>query len=218
MTMSYALQVELSKKKISALRKALDTKKSSFVEKRYLESLGPPGAIIGREKEAEQILEYLYSPNNFLVPLVSVYGRSGTGKSTVVKKVCNNLEDMTSHSFVDLRKASTVFGFGNLILSELDASPISSTQGINKLVDKIESKIKEILEIDHKKQFILILDEFDAIFSDKRNHPSDFVFKLLNIVEHLRTNGYGLCIVAISNSSLNDFSLDDRVKSRMDNC
>jgi len=58
MTMSYALQVELSKKKITALKKALDVAKSVFSEKRYLESLGPPGAIIGREKEAKQILEF----------------------------------------------------------------------------------------------------------------------------------------------------------------
>jgi len=218
MTMSYALQVELSKKKITALRKALDTKKSSFVEKRYLESLGPPGTIIGRAEESKQILKYLYSPNSFLAPLVSVYGRSGTGKSCIVKLICNNLEDSVSYSFVNLRKARTIFGFANLILSELDAPSISSTQGINKAVDKIESRIKDTLELENKKQFILILDEFDAIFSDTRNQPSDFVFKLLNIVENLRTNGYGLCIVAISNSSLNDFSLDDRVKSRMDRC
>ncbi len=151
MSISYALQVELSKRKITALRKALDTKNSSFVEKRYLESLGPPGTIIGRIKEAEQILEYLYSPNNFLVPLVSVYGRSGTGKSTVVKLVCNSLEDSVSYSFVNLRKARTIFGFANLILSELDAPSISSTQGINKAVDKIESTIKDTLEFENKK-------------------------------------------------------------------
>jgi len=35
MSTSYALQVELSKKKISALRKALETRKSAFSEKRY---------------------------------------------------------------------------------------------------------------------------------------------------------------------------------------
>ena len=218
MSTSYALQVELSKKKIFALRKALETRKSAFSEKRYLESLGPPVTIIGREKEAKQILEFLYSPNSFLVPLVSVYGRSGTGKSTVVRLVCNNLEDLVSYSYVNLRKARTIFGCANLILSELDTDTIKSTQGINKAVDKIESRIIETLELDNKKQFILILDEFDVIFSDSRGLPSDFVFKLLNIVENLRAKGLDLCIVALSNCSLADFSLDDRVKSRMDNC
>ncbi len=219
MSTSYALQVELSKKKISAIRKELETTKSAFSEKRYLESLGSPGTIIGREKEAKQILEFLYNPkNSFLVPLVSVYGRSGTGKSTVVRLVCNNLEDLVSYSYVNLRKARTIFGCANLILSELDTDTIKSTQGINKAVDKIESRIIETLELDNKKQFILILDEFDVIFSDSRGLPSDFVFKLLNIVENLRAKGLDLCIVALSNCSLADFSLDDRVKSRMDNC
>jgi len=44
--------VELSKRKITALKKALETAKSVFSEKRYLESSGPPETIIGRVQEA----------------------------------------------------------------------------------------------------------------------------------------------------------------------
>ncbi len=134
------------------------------------------------------------------------------------KYVCENLSDLTSSIFVNLRKAKTNFGCANLILEELDCSPVKSHEGINMAIDKIESKIIENLTLDKKQNFILILDEFDVIFSDVRSHPSDFVYNLLNMIERTRINGHNLCIVAVSNSSLSDYVLDDRVKSRMDHC
>jgi len=200
------------------MKQQLDSKNQIFLEKRYLESLGPPITIVGRKKQAKNLLEFLYvSEKSFSAPFVSVYGKSGTGKSTVVKFVCDTLTDC-SFIFVNLRKAKTNFGCANLILDELDCSPVKSHEGINKAIDKIESKITENLTLDKKHNFILILDEFDVIFSDVRSHPSDFVYRLLNIIERIRINGYNLCIVAVSNSSLSDYVLDDRVKSRMDHC
>ena len=216
---NYALQVELNKKKISAMRQELDAKSSAFADKRFLESLGPPSSIMGREREAKQLLELLHaSKDNFIIPLVSVYGRSGAGKSIVVKFVCENLADSASYSYVNLRKARTIFGCANLILEQLDEKCVKSSEGINHAIDQIEKRIEETLVRDKKQHFILVLDEFDVIFSDTRGKPSDFVYKLLNIAENLRSKGYWFCIVVISNSCLSDFALDDRVKSRMDNC
>ena len=63
------------------------------------------------------------------MPFVSVYGRSGSGKFTVVKFVCENLDDENiSYVFVNLRKARTVFGCANLILSELGQPSLKSAQ------------------------------------------------------------------------------------------
>lgn len=200
------------------MKQQLDLKNQIFLEKRYLDSLGPPITIIGRKRQAKKLLEFLYvSEKSFSAPFVSVYGKSGTGKSTVVKFVCDTLTDC-SYIFVNLRKAKTNFGCANLILEKLDCSPVKSHEGINRAIDKIESKITENLTLDKKHNFILILDEFDVIFSDVRSHPSDFVYNLLNMIERTRTNGYNLCIAAVSNSSLFDYVLDDRVKSRMDHC
>jgi ABC-type lipoprotein export system ATPase subunit len=42
-----------------------------------------------------------------VVPFVSINGRSGSGKSTVVKFVCENHDQDIPYAFVNLRKAST---------------------------------------------------------------------------------------------------------------
>ena len=210
--------MELNKEEISQIKHHLDSKNQIFSDKRYLESLGPPISIVGRKKQAEKILEFLYVPKNGIAaPFVSVYGKSGTGKSTVTKYVCENLSDLASSVFVNLRKTKTNFGCANLILEALDCSAVKPHEGINHAIGKMENKIFDTLLLEKKHNFVLILDEFDIIFTDVRSRPTDFVYKLLDMVERLRMRGCNLCIVAISNSSLSDYSLDDRVKSRMDN-
>jgi len=210
--------VELDSEKIAEIRKKVQKQNTIFKDKRYLDSLFLPSKIIGREKQAEQLIQYINSlKQGLLVPILSVYGRSGTGKSTVVRFVCKNLSDMLCFSFVNLRKAKTVFGCANLILSELGFANLKSAQGMNKAIDLMEQKIQEILKKEDKKFFVLALDEYDVIFSDTRGRPSDFVYKLLTLEENLREKGFWLCIITISNNALADNDLDDRVKSRMGN-
>jgi cell division control protein 6 len=210
--------VELSKEKIASLREKVEKKNSVFKDKRYLDSLFLPSKIIGREKQAEQLIQYIDSlKQGLLVPVISVYGRSGAGKSTVVRFVCQNMSDILSFSFVNLRKAKTVFGCSNLILSELGSENLKSAQGLNKAIECMESNIEKILADEKKKFFVLILDEYDVIFSDPRGRPSDFVYKLLTLEENLREKGLWLCIITISNNALSEHELDDRVKSRIGN-
>jgi len=85
-----------------------------------------------------------------LVPVISVYGRSGADKSTVVKFVCQNMSDVLLFSFVNLRKTKTVFGCANLILSELGLPNLKSAQGMNKAIDSMEERILEILDVTSK--------------------------------------------------------------------
>lgn len=214
--MTYALQVELTKQRIHSIRKKLAKQDSVFSDKKYLDSLYLPSNIIGRQKEAEQLLKYLDSMRDgFVVPIISIYGRSGAGKSNVSKFVCQNISDIASTVYVNLRKSKTIFGCANLILSELGADTLKSAEGLNKAVDRIGQRIQEILDRDEKNFFVLQLDEYDVIFSDLRNNPSDFVYKLLTLQEELREKGLWLCIITISNNALSDYDLDDRVKSRM---
>lgn len=210
------LPVELSRKKITDLRNKIEQKNSVFAKKRYLDSMILPSKIIGREAETEKLLTSILSlRDGFIVPFVSVYGRSGSGKSSVVKFTCENLTDLISFRFVNLRKAKTVFGCANIILGNLGEKSLSSAQGLNKAVDCMQSQIESILQQEEKKNFVLVLDEYDVIFSDTRGNPSDFVYKLLQMEENLRENGFWVCIVTISNNMLQEYDLDDRVKSRM---
>ena len=134
----YALQVELTKNDIVSMRKEIAKKNSIFADKKYLDSLFLPSNIIGRKKQARQIIEYLESiQHGLLVPVISVYGRSGSGKSTIVKFVCKNMEDLFSYAFVNIRKARTVFGCANMVLAELGSEPLKSADGLTKAIETI---------------------------------------------------------------------------------
>jgi archaeal cell division control protein 6 len=60
-------------------------------------------------------------------------------------------------------------------------------------MEEIEKKITTALDLSKKNLFVLVLDEYDAIFSDSRGKPSDFVYKLLTLEEEMRE--YGLFCV-----------------------
>src|SRR5918993_4894640 len=190
-----------------------------FANKNFLDNLTLPSQIIGREKKAKELVRFLLGyKQGLVVPFVSVYGRSGSGKSMIVKFVCENLNDEDiSYAFVNLRKARTVFGCANLILTELGQSSLKSAQGINTAIQHISNAIEQRLnnKDDNAKLFVLVLDEFDVLLYDKRGKPSDFIYKLLMMEENLREKGYLICIVAISNNVMSDYEIDDRVRSRI---
>jgi cell division control protein 6 len=192
-----------------------------FANKTFLDNLTLASQIIGRESKAKELVRFLLGyKQGFVVPFVSVYGRSGSGKSTVVKFVCENLdEDGISYAFVNLRKARTVFGCANLILRELGQASLKSAQGINTAIEQISSAVEQGLSNmknnNNTKLFVLVLDEFDVLLYDKRGKPSDFIYKLLVMEEKLREKGYLMCIVAISNNVMSDYEVDDRVRSRI---
>jgi len=198
-----------------------------FANKAFLDNLTLPSQIIGTEKKAKELVRFLLGyKHGLVVPFVSVYGRSGSGKSTVVKFVCENLDDEDIYyAFVNLRKARTVFGCANLILTELGQPSLKSAQGINIAVEQISSAIEQRLSKNKKnnndnnnnsaKLFVLVLDEFDVLLYDKRGKPSDFIYKLLVMEEKLGEKGYLMCIIAISNNVMSDYEIDDRVRSRI---
>src|SRR5215213_6399180 len=189
-----------------------------FANKTFLDNLTLPSQIIGRERKAKELIRFLLGyKQGLVVPFVSVYGRSGSGKSTVVKFVCENLDENISYAFVNLRKASTVFGCTNLILTELRQPSLKSAQGINIAIEQISNTIEQNLmkKKNNTRLFILVLDEFDVLLYDKRGKPSDFIYKLLVMEEKLREKGYLVCTIAISNNVMSDYEIDDRVRSRI---
>ena len=177
-----------------------------------------PQDVVGREEKIEEILKHLIGyKRGYVEPLISVFGRSGSGKSTLTKLVCENFDD-AEYVFVNLRKAKTVFGSANQILSDLGEEPAKSAKGLNAAIDLIGDSIMSKLKKTGKKLFILVLDEMDVLFNDVRGKPSDFVYKLLVLEEKLRTAGIMVSIIAISNNLVRNFELDDRVRSRIGTC
>jgi cell division control protein 6 len=192
-----------------------------FSSKSHFDTLGSLSEIIGREDKAKELIRFLLAyRKGHVVPFVSVYGKSGSGKSAVVKLVCENLGDYISHVFVNLRKARTVFGCANVILGELGESTVHHAQGTNVAVEKIFSTIEARLDeknghVKERKLFVIVLDEFDILFQDSRGRPSDFIYDLLLVQEKLKEKGEQMCIVAISNNVLAEYELDDKIKSRI---
>jgi archaeal cell division control protein 6 len=199
-----------------------------FANKTYLDNLTLPSKILGRERETKELVRFLLGyKQGLVVPFISVYGRSGSGKSTIVKFVCENLnEEDISYAFVNLRKTRTVFGCANLILSALGHPNLKSAQGINTAFEEISNAIEQKHLSNKKKKeddinnntsklFILVLDEFDVLLYDKRGKPSDFIYKLLVIQEKLREKGFLVSIIAVSNNVIADYDIDDRVRSRI---
>jgi len=204
----------LDKTELRKIVSDVRAKNSLFSDKSYLDNLTTPSSIMGRSTESKKLVDYLLSyEKGLVVPLISVYGRSGSGKSTIVRFVCENLD--LDFCYVDLRKAKTVFGCINLILSEMGHQNLKSAQGINVAFTILEKLVVETLEKSGNSVFVLCLDEFDTLFYDKRGKPSDFIYNLLVLVEKIRAMQKHMCIITISNKILSEFNLDDRIVSRI---
>lgn len=191
-----------------------------FKNKAKLDHYLIPSDIIGRQNKAKELLRFLlgykkgYGPN-----VVSVYGRSGSGKSSLVRKICEEMTRMESdfeYVYVNLRECQTIFGAANLVLQELGEEKISSAVGLNKCFERIGISIEK--RVERVRCFVIVLDEFDSILSDKRNSASNFIYRFLAMQEKFRNKkGTILTIITISNNMLSNYDLDDRVKSRMGN-
>ena len=188
-----------------------------FKQKSKLASLSNeiPDSLVGRTKQTNQLVRYLIGyEEGMVVPLISVFGRSGSGKSSVVKFVCSNISEI-EYCHVNFRKAKTIFGCANLILGAMGYEGIKSAKGMNKAIDTIYDAIKKKMSDSPKKLFVLILDEFDVIMYDRRSNPSDFVYKLIEMQSDLGEANIPTTIITISNNVVGDYEFDDRVRSRI---
>lgn len=207
--------MEAAYSKLKKIIDELDAESSSFTNKQFLDILTLPSEIINREDKMKELTRYLVDyKKGYVVPFISVYGKSGSGKSAVIKYVTQNLP-FISVRFVNLRKSKTVFGCANLILAEFGRPNVKSAQGVNAVFDLLSDAIVTDLISTNNKLFVLVLDEFDVLFDDKRGKPSDFLYKLVLMQETLRERGYLVCVIAISNNVISEYEIDDRVKSRI---
>jgi len=207
----------LQKRKFQKLlKKELDQVKA-FKDQSVFDTLASPKNILGRDDKIQEILGMIAGYScNFVPPLVSVYGRSGSGKSSIVKFVLNSLPDIST-CIVNLRKSTTIFGAANLILEELQCESLSNSNGLNKAITNIKIAILKKLEHEKTSTIFILLDEADSILNDKRGNPSDFFYKLLIVIEELKKDGFLVSIITISNNLFDQYDLDDRVKSRIGN-
>jgi len=131
----------MDKKSLRGIVEKVEQQGKFFKKKSLLDTLSYSEEILGREKQTEELVTYLLGyKQGFVVPLISIYGRTGSGKSTIARFVCENLKGI-SYCFVNLRQTKTIFGSVNLILGELDQPSLKSAHGINTAIAKIEEAI-----------------------------------------------------------------------------
>lgn len=72
----------MDKKDIEGIISKIEKEDAGFAKKSYLGSLVFPSKIVGRKRHAEELIRFLLGyRQDFIVPFISVYGRSGSGKS-----------------------------------------------------------------------------------------------------------------------------------------
>lgn len=203
-------------KSLSDIVSKIEQENLIFTNKQALNSLQLPTKILGREEQMEKLVRFLLGyRQGHVVPFISIYGRSGSGKTTIVQHVIKELDEF-DHIFVNLRKAGTIFAATNLILEKLGQEIVRGSNSTkNTAFDRINFAISLRLEKNPKRLFVMVLDEFDTIFNDPRGRPSDFIYKLIELGNDLSKNGFMFTVIGISNDVLAEYEIEDRVKSRI---
>ena len=195
---------------------------SVFRDKGVLSLSYVPEFLVCREKEEEYFAKILIRGvnENFLPPMVRVFGRTGSGKTAVVRSVLERFSRYRGKDFrwfyVNLKNCRTVFSASNAVLSAICGRRLPVNLGLDRVFAEIWSEV-EALKGELDRLFVyLVLDEVDAIFMDKHFDPSDFFYRFLRRQFSQEDPGVKLCLITITNNPhvLED-NLDGRVRSSM---
>ncbi len=131
----------------------------------------PDSPIVGREKQFRRLVDYLADlETGYLPPLIQGYGPPGTGKSTVVRMVASEAtRQFPALRVVDvnLKECRSLFTAANQILFQVAGVKEPPVSGLDGVFEKLWAAVEDT------KYLVLILDEIDAIFQDRRDNPSD---------------------------------------------
>lgn len=192
-----------------------------FRDKGVLDLSYVPEVLVRREKEEEYFAGILARGvrDNFLPPMVRVFGRPGSGKTAVVRSVLDRFSryrsDVFRYFYVNLKSCGTVFSAGNAVLSAVSGRRVAANLGLDRVFSEIWNEIRA-LNVGGRLFVCLVLDESDSVFLDKRYDPSYFFYRFIRHRMYLGDAEIRVCLVVITNNPrVFDDNLDDRVKSSM---